>query len=237
VSVIWHDLECGAYAADLQLWRKLAAEHGGPVLEIGAGTGRVALELAREGHAVTAVDLDAELLSELQTRAEGLCVETVVADGRDFALGTRFALCIVPMQTIQLFGGTDGRAAFLRCARAHLTDDGVLAAAIVDEFEIFDVVEDELLLLPDVCERDGIVYSSRPTAVRPDGDGFVLERERETVTTEGTLTGERDLIRLDSLDSDQLEREASTIGFTPMARVRLAPTEDHVGTEVVILRG
>ena len=41
MSVIWHDLECGAYAEDLPLWRALAAEHGDPVLDVGAGTGRV----------------------------------------------------------------------------------------------------------------------------------------------------------------------------------------------------
>ena len=52
-AVIWHDVECGAYAADLPLWRELAAGRSGPVLEIGCGTGRVALDLARDGHAVT----------------------------------------------------------------------------------------------------------------------------------------------------------------------------------------
>ena len=46
-AVIWHDLECGAYAEDLALWRSLAAERGDPVLDIGAGTGRVSLDLAQ----------------------------------------------------------------------------------------------------------------------------------------------------------------------------------------------
>ncbi len=40
---IWHDAECGAYAADLALWEELAAAAGGPVLDLGCGTGRVAL--------------------------------------------------------------------------------------------------------------------------------------------------------------------------------------------------
>ena len=52
MSVIWHDLECGTYAEDLPLWRSLAAEHGDPVLDVGAGTGRVALDLARSGYRV-----------------------------------------------------------------------------------------------------------------------------------------------------------------------------------------
>jgi 2-polyprenyl-3-methyl-5-hydroxy-6-metoxy-1,4-benzoquinol methylase len=58
-SVMWHDVECGTYTADLPLWRRLARETGGRVLDIGAGTGRVALDLTRAGARVTALDLDA----------------------------------------------------------------------------------------------------------------------------------------------------------------------------------
>ncbi len=86
VSVIWHDLECGAYAEDLPLWRSLADEHGDPVLDVGAGTGRVALDLARHGHRVTALDPEPELIAELERRAAGLDVTGVVADARDFEL-------------------------------------------------------------------------------------------------------------------------------------------------------
>ena len=41
--IIWHDVENGSYAVDLKLWRRLAREAAGPVLDLGAGTGRVAL--------------------------------------------------------------------------------------------------------------------------------------------------------------------------------------------------
>src|SRR4029079_2359457 len=55
-SAAWHDVECASYAADLQLWRELAAGAApAPVLDLGAGTGRVALDLAELGHDVTAV--------------------------------------------------------------------------------------------------------------------------------------------------------------------------------------
>ncbi len=53
-AVVWHDLECGGYSADLPLWRELAARcavsAGARVLDLGAGTGRVSLDLARAGH-------------------------------------------------------------------------------------------------------------------------------------------------------------------------------------------
>jgi protein-L-isoaspartate O-methyltransferase len=67
-AVAWHDTECGAYGADLALWEELTA-HGGPVLELGAGTGRVALHLARAGREVIAIERDAELAAEQERRA------------------------------------------------------------------------------------------------------------------------------------------------------------------------
>jgi SAM-dependent methyltransferase len=104
-DVIWHELECGSYRADLALWRELAERCDGPVLDIGAGTGRVALDLASAGHRVTALDLDPDLLGSLRERAAGLEVEIVCADARSFDLDRHdFALCLIPMQTIQLLG-------------------------------------------------------------------------------------------------------------------------------------
>ena len=55
-DVLWHDIECGSYDLDLPLWRELADREGSPVLDVGAGTGRVALDLARRGHEVVALD-------------------------------------------------------------------------------------------------------------------------------------------------------------------------------------
>jgi len=248
MTVIWHDLECGGYAEDLPLWRSLAAEYGDPVLDVGAGTGRVALDLARAGYRVTALDRDPELLEALAARALGRNVQildvssqalvtTVVADARGFDLGAqRFPLAIVPMQTIQLLGGRDGRAAFLRCALAHLRPDGVLAIAIAEALELYEVSDGFPSVLPDIRELDGVVYSSQPVAVRADRGGFVLERRRETVAVAGERTVERDLIRLDRLTAAGLEREGRAAGFTVADRESVPETRDYVGSEVVILR-
>jgi SAM-dependent methyltransferase len=234
-AVVWHDLECGRYSEDLGFWRTLAARRGDPILDIGAGTGRVSLELARAGHAVTALDLDRELLEELTERALGLEVSTVVADAREFTLDQHFALCIVPMQTIQLLGGSAGRVAFLRRARQHLSEGGVVAVAIAEELELFEVMDDSPAPLPDVVEVDGVVYSSRPTAVRADRDGFVLERVREVVLANGQFSAEEDRIRIDQLDAAQLERDGRQAGLQPAGRALIAATDEHVSTTVVML--
>jgi SAM-dependent methyltransferase len=236
-KAIWHDLECGSYTADLTFWRALAQKIGGPVLDVGAGTGRTALELAREGHEVVAIDRDDDLLAELRERAAGLEVTTIVADARAFWFELSFPLIIVPMQTIQLLGGAEGRAAFLECAVYHLESPGVLAIAIADELELFDVSDGTVPgPLPDVVEHEGVVYSSRPVAVRPDGDGFQLERRRETVTADGRLSTEQDLIHLDRVDPDTLEGEAEAAGLRAASRLEIAATEDYVGSTVVMLR-
>ena len=233
---IWHDLECGSYTEDLAFWRALADRFGGPVLDVGAGTGRTTLELARAGHSVTAIDLYDDLLEELRERANGLEVTTIVADARAFGIGTVFPLIIVPMQTVQLLGGPDARAGFLECAEFHLAAGGVLAIAIADQLELFEVADGAAGPLPDVREIDGVVYSSRPVAVREDGDAFVLARRRETVTADGGHVVEPDLIRLDRLDADALEREGAAAGLRPASRMEIEATAEYVGSTVVMFR-
>jgi SAM-dependent methyltransferase len=236
MTVIWHDIECGAYGADVAVWRSLARERPGPVLDVGAGTGRIALDLARGGHSVVALDREPELISELAARAAGLGVETVVADAREFELATRFGLIIVPMQTIQLLGGSGGRRLFLERARLHLGPDGVLAIAISEHLELYEVDDGLDGPLPDIRELDGVLYSSQPTAVRADQRGFVLERRRETVRGDGRRTVEQDVIRIDPLSATQLEREAKDVELEPAGRIEIPPTPDHVGSVVVMLR-
>nr|MBA3301962.1 hypothetical protein [Thermoleophilaceae bacterium] len=60
-AVLWHDVECAAYTADLGLWEELCSGDGA-VLDIGAGSGRVSLHLARAGCSVTAIDSHPELV-------------------------------------------------------------------------------------------------------------------------------------------------------------------------------
>jgi len=236
-EVIWHDVECGAYAEDLPLWRDLAISHAGPVLDVGAGTGRVSLHLAGQGHRVVALDRSADLLAALRARAAGLPIETVAADARDFDLGERrFGLILVPMQTVQLLGGSDGRARFLRRARAALAPAGLLAIAIADALETFDEVRC-LPPIPDIREIDGIVYASRPVAVTKEPGGAVIRRIREPVDTAGLRTVEEDLITLDHLEPATLEAEGAAAGFR-VSRARAIPeTDDYVGSTVVMLRG
>lgn len=239
-EIVWHDLECGQYREDLGLWLELAAAHataGQALLDVGAGTGRVSLPLARAGHRVVALDRDPELLAELERRGAGLPLETVCADARDFDLGdSRFALIVVPMQTLQLLGGEAAHAQFLRAARGHLTTAGVIAVAIAasEDFEEFDSRDGGSLPLPDIVELGGRAYFSQPTAVRRDADTFLLERRREIVEPDGVRAVSDQTIALDIVTAAALERTAAHAGLQPRGRRRIAPTEEHIGAEVVI---
>jgi len=237
-GVRWHDLECGGYDVDLPLWRDLAAAADGPLLDVGAGTGRTSLDLARHGVEVTALEAEAPLLAELarRARAERLRVSTLLADARELAVSTRFAAIIVPMQTIQLLGGTHGRGRFLAGVRAHLRPRGLFAAALADALEGVDPSASEPPL-PDMADYDGTVYSSRPVAVLPVAAGMMIERVREIVSPAGRRTVTEDRTVLEALTPRTLYAECAAVGLTAEPERTVPATPEYVGSAVVVCRG
>lgn len=272
-AVVWHDLECGAYRADLPLWRELAQATGGPVLDVGAGTGRVALALAEVGHAVTALEREAVLLEALQARAarDGLAIETVQADARSFALPRGdYALCLVPMQTVQLLGGAAGRLAFLRHAREHLREGALLACAILGEIEPFDCSDGSVGPAPESTALGEVRYVSRAISVSETPEHVRIGRERITLpaslpppvwpfpgadatlaqggpadadTDEGVnrpasdqKAREHDLVVLDKVSLATLRREGEAAGFAWQPARLIGATDEHVSSEVAVLR-
>ena len=239
-EVAWHDLECGGYTEDLPLWRELAASRAdGPVarvLELGAGTGRVSLDLARAGHEVTALEISPALLGALRERARGLPLRAVAGDARRFELGVRFDVCLVPMQTLQLLDGAGERGELLAAAGAHLRPGGLFACAIVTAPDSFDARSGPAPE-PERMTRDGFLYESRPLAVRPGPRTIRIERER--VVTDGAgapaAPPEHDVVVLAQLTARQLWAEGGSAGLRPAPSAEIAETEEHSGSEVVML--
>ena len=230
--VIWHDVECGGYAADLPVWRALAAKVAGAVLDVGAGTGRVALDLARAGHEVVALDREDVLLAALRERAGDRAVATVQADARSFVLDARFALVIVPMQTLQLLG--DGRRDFLRAAQRHLEPGGRLAAALAEPL-LFEAAG-PALPGPDILRLEGWSFVSQPTAAREAPGGVALERLRETLRPDGRRTLEHDVVVLSHTSAADVAEEGARLGLQPLVPIEIEQTDEHVATTIALLR-
>lgn len=227
-SVVWHDLECGSYRADLPLWRELAARVAPEaVLEIGAGTGRVALDLAQRGHRVIALEREGELARELQRRAGRLPIEVIEADACSFELARAVGLCIAPMQAVQLL---EDRLGLFRSVAGALRPGGTLAMAILPE----QLGAFELELDPDVLERDGVLYASAPTALRTTATSVVLERRRR-ISGEREAAPALDVVQLARLTVAQLAREAAVAGFRELGTSSISATDAHVGSDVLLL--
>jgi len=116
---------------DLEFWSQ-ECRGVDEVLEVTAGTGRVSLPLARAGKRVTAVDISHGLLNHLREKAaaEGITVETVHADMRDFKLGRSFPLAIIAFQSLEELSDPVDVVAALGRVRAHLTTGGRLIVTL-----------------------------------------------------------------------------------------------------------
>lgn len=231
MTVIWHEVECGGYEADLPLWEELADEAGGPILDLGCGAGRVGLHLARKGHLLTGIDSDTALVAAFNERAR-VPASAVVADAQKFELDREFGLALAPMQLAQLFADAEERLRCLRCVTRHLKVGGLAAFAIVEEMP---TAGDPSPPLPDVREVDGWVYSSLPLETIVGDGEIVVRRLRQTVSPDGELSDEVDEVRLRMVSASELEREAEAAGLQPIGRRAIPATDAHVGSTVVLL--
>ncbi len=122
-----------AFLGDVDWYRRKAQESGGPVLELGAGTGRISLTLARDGVMVHALDADRGMLAALRRKlaAEPREVQAriVTVDGnmRTFQLTERFALIIAPFRVLLHNLTEDDHLACFRRVREHLHPGGRFA--------------------------------------------------------------------------------------------------------------
>jgi SAM-dependent methyltransferase len=229
-SVIWHEVECGGYEADLTLWEELAE---GSVLDLGCGTGRVALHLARRGHTVTGLDVEPTLVAALVESAAKLPAVAVVGDARDFELGTEFDLVLAPMQLLQLFEDEEERRSCLRCVADHMRPGGLAAFAIVESMPEPTATAPPL---PDTREVGDWVYSSLPIDARVDSGSIRVRRLRQAVSPRGGLEEELYEVALRTLDAGAVEDEAREAGLSPAGRRAISSTADHVGSTVILLR-
>jgi SAM-dependent methyltransferase len=133
-----YDLDLIEDPGDVELYRALARRTGDPIVELAVGTGRIAAELAAEGHTVVGVDNDPAMLARARARGLSASLTLVEADlveagGEAMVVAAGpFALAIIALNSILLLVGVERqRAAFAAMARL-LRSGGV---ALVDAWQ------------------------------------------------------------------------------------------------------
>jgi ubiquinone/menaquinone biosynthesis C-methylase UbiE len=133
-------------AGDIAFYDRLAQATGGPVLELGCGTGRIALALAQAGLSVTGVDVSAGMLAVARRKSERLAAAAsrclfVEGDMARLDLGRRFGMAFIAFRSFQHLLTVDEQRATLTGVRRHLRPDGQLAVHLFDPR--FDLLADE----------------------------------------------------------------------------------------------
>lgn len=230
---IWQDIEFGSFAADLALWEELADPGRGTTLELGSGSGRVALHLGRRGIPVLGIECDPELAAELarRARAEELPVEVLTEEiaALDAALPSSAPIgaAIAPLHVIQQLEPGD-RPALLSALARLLPPGAPVALVVVDERSLLsEGVAGAGDKLPDMRELDGWVYSSEPLWVQLGEAALTVRRLRERVSPGGEIERSVHDELLHRLAPEALEAEAERAGFAPRERtpIRSGPAE------------
>jgi SAM-dependent methyltransferase len=96
----------------------------GPVLELGVGTGRLALPLAARDVEVHGIDASPAMVERLRAKPGGDEVTVAIGDFTDFDLGERFSLVFVAFNTLFALTSQRGQVACFRAVTRHLRPGG-----------------------------------------------------------------------------------------------------------------
>lgn len=149
---------------DVAFFVEMAQASGGPVLEVGCGTGRVLIPTARAGFEITGLDLSPSMLAicRASLAAEPEAVQAraqlVEADMRAFDLGREFALITIPFRPFQHLTSVEDQIACLTTLRRHLAPGGRL---------VLDLFNPSIPYLADPARLDE--FGDEPEFVMPDG--------------------------------------------------------------------
>ncbi len=125
----FYDLDFETYYDDAEFYARLAANHGEEILELGCGTGRVTVPLARRGLKVTGVDVNEAMLAIARERSKGLEVTYRRGDMTDLDLRRTFRLVTIPLGSVQHLATSDDLVSTLEVVARHL---GQGAVGVVD---------------------------------------------------------------------------------------------------------
>lgn len=212
VDAEFYDLLHDGYRDDLGFYRGLAEDLGGPVLEFGAGSGRVTVALALAGFEVVAVEPVAAMRARGAARlaAAGVAdrVAWVDADARRLALGRRFPLVIAPFHMLMHVATLDDQDAALGAARVHVAPGGAFATDVyVPRFGVDGVVRVE----PAWAGLEGDLSTWQ--VVDPVAQTVVTEHRLDRTLADGGVRRRAATLRQRYYYRFELERALRAAGF------------------------
>lgn len=136
----FYDVDHADVTDDIGMYQHFALQVGSPVLELGCGTGRLALPLARKGHEVIAVDVSPAMLARLRAKLAAEKPEVaervrpVLTDMRQLDLGEEVPLAIIPFNTFMHLLTKEDQQTALGKAHLHLSPGGMLVVDIASPY-------------------------------------------------------------------------------------------------------
>ena len=217
----FYDVYVGDFLDDLPFYMEFASSVRTPVLEIGAGSGRLTLPMARSGVRVVAVDISPSMLSLLNARLKDEPpevrdrVSVVEADACELDLGEEFDLVIVPYYTFNYFLTELDQRRALERIRTHMSDS---ACALLDVFIPWGRLE---YCPPEPILRNDAVDPRNGNRIR-SWNSFILDKEKQQdyqkkrfkiTAPSGSVTNKEFTIQRHYTLPDQLERLFADNGF------------------------
>ena len=235
---------------DIGFFRSLAETTGGPVLELGCGTGRVAIPLAEAGFEVVGLDLSTAMLDLARARAARLPAEVrnrlrfVEGDMRTTVVGAGFGLVFAAFRVFMALLDPEAQLEALRTIRGQLRPDGLLAIDLFDPR--YDLLVDQVRTTPQdrgTYAIPGTARRVRITVVRREND-HLAQQLFETWTFEELdadgllLTTEVETLRLRWTFASEMRHLLQRAGFQSVAcygdYARSAPI--YAGEQVWVAR-
>ena len=178
------------YQEDISFWISTADQAGSLILELGCGTGRVLLPLARAGHQMFGLDHDLLVLKHLREHTPPELIEQVhllQADLTAYHLEQQFHAILLPCNTLSTLGVEQARAA-VQLVYQHLSPEGLFAASIPNPALFADLPEQDDPVIEDLfhhpLDAEPVQVTSHWTCTT---DSFILTWNYDHLLPDGQV--------------------------------------------------
>lgn len=222
---------------DIPYYQKYAQEFGSPILELGAGLGRIALPLVAEGHQVHCLDISSEMCATLEHSKAHLpssqqeLLEITCGDMSDYALpASKFGLAIIALRSFQLLSLEQQEKCLVQ-TRSHLHD----GAALVIHISSFNIAKADAVwrFATEHPTEDGTLHIDECLCHNATRNSFVLRHRITQYNAQsqwiGSWNTRHELYKVELQDLRQSLAEA---GFSDM-RVEELPSGDSLVIAIV----